>query len=71
MIKETSGIVVGNTPMQTQSAQPAGRYVTFLGETYYQIVHYDQMPPFARRTDTSSNSRARRFETSSKSRQGE
>ncbi len=30
----------------TDTPPTHGRYVTLLGERYYQIAHYDQMPPF-------------------------
>lgn len=46
MIKEKSDILIGSRPLWSQRELPAGEYVEYLGETYYRISHYDQMPPF-------------------------
>ena len=37
---------LGQTPFQTESSLPSGSYRSLMGEMYYQIAHYDQMPPF-------------------------
>ncbi|MCB0250860.1 MAG: hypothetical protein KDI07_19955, partial [Anaerolineae bacterium] len=37
---------IGNTPMVDSSKPVAGEYVHLMGEEYYRIAHYDQMPPF-------------------------
>ena len=39
-------VYVGAAPFQREVQLPAGQYVQLLGETYYRIAHYDQMPPF-------------------------
>ena len=39
-------ICVGTAPLQWGGQFPAGDYVQMMGETYYRITHYDQMPPF-------------------------
>jgi hypothetical protein len=39
-------ILIGNTPLQTETRSPTGHYVEFLGETYFRISYYDRMPPF-------------------------
>lgn len=39
-------IFIGQAPMTTAEATPNGRFVQLMGETYYRISHYDQMPPF-------------------------
>ncbi|MGB3717507.1 MAG: hypothetical protein WA996_24035, partial [Candidatus Promineifilaceae bacterium] len=39
-------ILVGNTPLYKQTKPISGSYVHLLGEKYYRISHYDQMPPF-------------------------
>ncbi|MCA9926489.1 MAG: hypothetical protein KC421_29170, partial [Anaerolineales bacterium] len=39
-------ILLGNMPIHRKSQMPDGAYVQILGETYYRIAHYDQMPPF-------------------------
>ncbi len=36
----------GETLLKPPAAEPAGGYVTLLGETFYKIEHYDAMPPF-------------------------
>lgn len=41
-----TNINLGQTPYQTECTLPTGSYVDLMGETYYQIAHYDQMPPF-------------------------
>ncbi|MCA9985483.1 MAG: hypothetical protein KDE59_14355, partial [Anaerolineales bacterium] len=37
---------VGAAPLQLDAQLPTGQFVQLLGETYYQIAHYDQMSPF-------------------------
>ena len=39
-------VLLGSTPMQQKSQMPDGAFVQIMGETYYRIAHYDQMPPF-------------------------
>lgn len=46
MISHHANILIGRTPLRRETARPAGDYVDLLGETYYRIAHYDQMPPF-------------------------
>jgi hypothetical protein len=46
MTNATSDILIGSTPLRSERKPPAGDYVELLGETYYRIAHYDQMPPF-------------------------
>lgn len=46
MTNNKSDILIGDTPLQRQTQYPTGAYVELLGETYYRICHYDQMPPF-------------------------
>lgn len=46
MTQSQSTIYLGDTPFHTSSQPVAGGYVELLGETYYCIRHYDQMPPF-------------------------
>jgi len=46
MTNDKTDILIGNTPLQGESHYPTGIYVELLGETYFRISHYDQMPPF-------------------------
>lgn len=46
MIKDKVDILIGGTPLHREAEHPAGKYVEFLGETFYRISHCDQMPPF-------------------------
>ncbi|MCP4415076.1 MAG: hypothetical protein GY805_00540, partial [Chloroflexi bacterium] len=46
MTNNKPGTLIGNTLLQKTSPLPSGIYVKLLGETYYRISHYDQMPPF-------------------------
>ena len=46
MTNDKTDILIGNTRLQKQTRSPTGAYVELLGETYYRIAHYDQMPPF-------------------------
>ena len=39
-------LLVNDAPFQRDEATPTGDFVQMLGETYYRIRHYDQMPPF-------------------------
>jgi len=41
-----SDILIGQTPINEKTQSTTGSFVQFLGETYYRISHYDQMPPF-------------------------
>ncbi len=41
-----SSFKIGNTTYQPAQSSVNGKYVTLLGELYYCIDHYDQMPPF-------------------------
>ncbi len=46
MKNEKSNLYVGHTPIQIEAMPVEGGYVQLLGETYYRIRRYDQMPPF-------------------------
>ena len=46
MTNDKTDILIGNTLLQGESHYPTGIYVELLGETYFRISHYDQMPPF-------------------------
>ena len=46
MLQETNDIYIGDTKRQTQASSIEGDYVQLLGETYYRIRNYDQIPPF-------------------------
>ena len=46
MINEKRDLYVNNAPIQIHPQPVAGGYVEMLGETYYRISDYDQMPPF-------------------------
>ncbi|MCA9956207.1 MAG: hypothetical protein KC434_15870, partial [Anaerolineales bacterium] len=39
-------ILVGACAMERKDQPVAGKFVELMGETFYQIAHYDQMPPF-------------------------
>lgn len=41
-----AGTFVGAAPLHGEQTAVSGAYVELLGETYYRIGHYDQMPPF-------------------------
>ena len=42
----SSEIYLNQTPLRMETDPSTGGYVQLLGETYYRIAHYDQMPPF-------------------------
>ncbi|MEM8487381.1 MAG: hypothetical protein AAF564_17645 [Bacteroidota bacterium] len=42
----TSTIYIGTSPGRDSETRVAGQFVEIDGEMYYQIQHYDQMPPF-------------------------
>ncbi len=46
MTKEKRDLYVNNAPIQMHTPPVAGGYVEMLGESYYRIGNYDQMPPF-------------------------
>ena len=46
MENEKTSIYVGNTQTHAEAMPVEGGYVQVLGETYYRIRLYDQMPPF-------------------------
>ncbi len=46
MSREKSDILIGHTPIYKETQSTTGGFVQLLGETYYRIAHYDQMPPF-------------------------
>ncbi|MGB0387253.1 MAG: hypothetical protein ACPGWR_20735 [Ardenticatenaceae bacterium] len=46
MKNEKINIYVGGVQTQVEALPVEGGYVEFLGETYYRIGNYDQMPPF-------------------------
>ena len=46
MKNERKAIYVGNTLHSLPNKCIEGKYVQFLGEEYYRISNYDQMPPF-------------------------
>jgi hypothetical protein len=46
MTNRLSSIFVGESQIQTPDAHVEGGYVHLLGEEFYCIRHYDQMPPF-------------------------
>ena len=37
---------LGQTLLKLDESLSSGTYVELMGETYYRIAHYDQMPPF-------------------------
>jgi len=39
-------VYLERAPIWVNDSHPTGEFVEFLGETYYRIRHYDQMPPF-------------------------
>ena len=39
-------ILIGQSPINENTQATTGSFVQLLGETYYRISHYDQMPPF-------------------------
>ena len=39
-------ILIGQVPINEKTQSTTGGFVQLLGETYYRIAHYDQMPPF-------------------------
>ena len=39
-------ILIGEVPIKNESKSVSGSFVEMMGETYYRIAHYDQMPPF-------------------------
>jgi len=43
---QTQPLYVGNHPYQLNEAPIEGEYLTMLGEEYYRISNYDNMPPF-------------------------
>ena len=46
MVVETTNIFVAAGKIQSPAQPIEGAYVEMLGETYYRIEHYDDMPPF-------------------------
>ena len=46
MKKQESGTLIGSAPINAEIQQTTGNFVELLGETFYRISHYDQMPPF-------------------------
>ena len=46
MTTENKEILIGNAPIRAQTKPVSGTYVQILGEKYYRISNYDQMPPF-------------------------
>ena len=46
MADEMANVYIGAEKMHVEAPSVAGCYVELLGETYYRIEHYDQMPPF-------------------------
>jgi hypothetical protein len=46
MKNDKTDLYVGSAPIQVETMPVEGGYVQLLGETYYRIRHYDQMPPF-------------------------
>ncbi len=46
MSDKKTNILIGHTPINKETRLSTGSYVQLLGETYYRIAHYDQMPPF-------------------------
>ena len=46
MSQKNNEIWVGNQPIQQTKKAIKGTFVEMMGETFYKIAHYDQMPPF-------------------------
>ena len=46
MTKPNTDTWIGNAPLFSEPKPVAGGYVHLLGEEYYRISHFDQMPPF-------------------------
>ncbi|WP_420641608.1 hypothetical protein [Candidatus Leptofilum sp.] len=46
MKHQTAEVSIGEQPIQHQSRPVSGGFVQLMGETFYKIAHYDQMPPF-------------------------
>ena len=46
MNSEKSEIWIGNSPAMENTQSTTGTFVDMMGESYYRIAHYDQMPPF-------------------------
>ncbi len=46
MTNQTIPIHIGSTPIHAEPQPVAGSYVRLLGESWYRIQNYDQMPPF-------------------------
>ncbi|MCP4995197.1 MAG: hypothetical protein GY934_15675, partial [Gammaproteobacteria bacterium] len=46
MKNEKTNIYIGSTQTQAEPLPVEGDYIQLLGETYYRIGHYDQIPPF-------------------------
>ncbi len=46
MINERPELTINGTPIQMYPVPVEGGYVEMLGESYYRIGNYDQMPPF-------------------------
>lgn len=55
MTHTKNDVLIGNKPIYTTHKQPSGSYIQMLGEAYYQIDHYDQMPPFFMSLVSSAN----------------
>jgi hypothetical protein len=52
---QNTTLYLGNTHLHTPTNQPTGHFVHILGESYYSIRHYDQMPPFFMSLVSSAN----------------
>jgi hypothetical protein len=46
MSKEKTVNLIGNSPIMGNTQSTTGSFVEMMGETYYRIAHYNQMPPF-------------------------
>ena len=46
MTNENPDLTINGALIQVHPVPVEGGYVQILGETYYRICHYDQMPPF-------------------------
>src|SRR5664279_1061126 len=46
MSQRSNPIFIGETAQNISEHEIKGEYVTMLGEAFYKIANYDQMPPF-------------------------
>ncbi|GAB4278328.1 MAG: hypothetical protein Kow0080_29890 [Candidatus Promineifilaceae bacterium] len=46
MCNEKINTLIGKTPLHNLTSTTAGGFVQRMGEAFYHIAHYDQMPPF-------------------------